>query len=1096
MGRSSSAHLLLAGRLRLVALALLGLQAVGLAGAAARTDTEAIPSSFTVRIQEQAGVDRRSEPTRVSLPFAAGALKSAADVSLIGAEGERIRAQFEVLARWNDNSIRWLLAHFLADVPADGTVTLTVRRDGGGSSVTGPAMVRTQNDGLLFDTGVIRAQLGPAQRDGFLVLDAAGTPLLSERPALVVYSPTGGQYRSAVPDEVELEENGPLYASVFLAGRMESQEARYDSILRWETRLHFWRGLGQILAEHTVVAVGTAEADVTIIDGVVVDMKAAQGFSSYAFAGRESVHEGALQSDQDVRLQQTCAFWHESGSGEDRTAEPVKYTVLEADFGYEIKQDQAQTLSIGEKSAGWLWAGGRGRSLGVAVRDFWEEGPKALRVGADGSVSVECYAHWRAAPGEARPAREPTPDYSTHPRKSHWFEGKDGDERVRRFLEDTGYAGPVRRGPFRFGEGRAKTTDVLYLFGGQDRRQAELDVLAARRSYLVPVVDSRYLASTRAMPFVFTASRDSQLPVFEKGLADMFENWKRHATRYGFLHFGDDQCGMGYNGTVPSTADDQEYDTTQGLTMQFARTGNTDYLRWANTTARHFIDVDQIHYDGQLHYHGYTASGDYHEESKGCDMSGHPYIAGIVAHYMLTGDRRSLRGVELLAQALSGRGEDAREMALTRDGRSMSRWGICLAAIYDLTRNPEHLAPVKKMVDAINDLSGDVTNELAGQPPFRMWWINHSEMCYHVRELVMRYHAATGDPVTLATLEKALQLYIYELWDSQQNAWRGMFGAPFDFNMPYQNAVPRNSRTGPATEAATSELGMPFAYAASVTGNSDYLVPFLESLDNLGSDFAKRYGNRQFARHQLWVLPFVSMLPANWRAERDSTVQREVFRASLRKEDGLAAWTVRGQAQGRMHGDDIQWTDSPFGEVLRTHRNSYVTFECPQDILRMPGTVSFWVRKDEPEWDRKPWPWYGALRGLLHIGSEARETNALDLMMLETSQYGPTNDLWTRLYDDRAWEMVAIKSESAPWGRDEWHHIAVVWNRYELTVFINGEQVGSEDRFSLPAGGQTTIWLGWRPTNRYGQADYHDLRLFRSALSPERVSRLYESTAR
>ena len=127
----------------------------------------------------------------------------------------------------------------------------------------------------------------------------------------------------------------------------------------------------------------------------------------------------------------------------------------------------------------------------------------------------------------------------------------------------------------------------------------------------------------------------------------------------------------------------------------------------------------------------------------------------------------------------------------------------------------------------------------------------------------MRYHAATADPRTLKTLEKSLDLYIHNLWDSHHNWWRGWSGAPFDFNMPYQHPVPRECRGGPFTETATRNAGLPFAYAAMVTGNDYYLAPFLDSLDNLGSDEAKYYGSRQFAMRQMWTLPFISMLPAD-----------------------------------------------------------------------------------------------------------------------------------------------------------------------------------------------------------------------------------------
>lgn len=52
-----------------------------------------------------------------------------------------------------------------------------------------------------------------------------------------------------------------------------------------------------------------------------------------------------------------------------------------------------------------------------------------------------------------------------------------------------------------------------------------------------------------------------------------------------------------------------------------------------------------------------------------------------------------------------------------------------------------------------------------------------------------------------------------------------MFGAPFDFNMPYENAVSREPRHGAAAELVTAKSGIPLAYFAGVTGNELYLIP-------------------------------------------------------------------------------------------------------------------------------------------------------------------------------------------------------------------------------------------------------------------------------
>jgi hypothetical protein len=227
------------------------------------------------------------------------------------------------------------------------------------------------------------------------------------------------------------------------------------------------------------------------------------------------------------------------------------------------------------------------------------------------------------------------------------------------------------------------------------------------------------------------------------------------------------------------------------------------------------------------------------------------------------------------------------------------------------------------------------------------------------------------------------------------------------------------------------------------------------------------------------------MLPPDWLDDRDTIVQREVLRAGLTKEDGLRAWTPEGDIEGVAHGE-IRWEDSPFGTVLRTCGQGFVSFPAPKDILEMPGTVSFWVRKNEAQWDGLPWAWYGEYRGLLHIGSDTRETNALDIMMRE-------DELWVRMYDHRGWETAALHGPSPAWTLREWHHVAVVWNRFNITAYIDGDQVAKLAATALPNGGQTTVWLGWRPTNPYGQASYCDLRVFRTPLPERRIRGLYDT---
>ena len=55
--------------------------------------------SFTVTIQEQAGFARQNEPTRVSLPFPAGALYDPRDVALVDKSGMEVATQLHILAQ-------------------------------------------------------------------------------------------------------------------------------------------------------------------------------------------------------------------------------------------------------------------------------------------------------------------------------------------------------------------------------------------------------------------------------------------------------------------------------------------------------------------------------------------------------------------------------------------------------------------------------------------------------------------------------------------------------------------------------------------------------------------------------------------------------------------------------------------------------------------------------------------------------------------------------------------------------------------------------------------------------------------------------------
>ena len=83
---------------------------------AARFESFALSADVKLTVEEPAGAARQAWPVTSGIPFAEGELKDPQAVALLGDDGKRGPLQTEVLARWPDGSIRWLLADFQVDL--------------------------------------------------------------------------------------------------------------------------------------------------------------------------------------------------------------------------------------------------------------------------------------------------------------------------------------------------------------------------------------------------------------------------------------------------------------------------------------------------------------------------------------------------------------------------------------------------------------------------------------------------------------------------------------------------------------------------------------------------------------------------------------------------------------------------------------------------------------------------------------------------------------------------------------------------------------------------------------------------------------------
>ena len=80
--------------------------------------------SVGLQVVETAGVERCNWPVTRGVPLPGGAVQDPARLGVEDADCRPVAAQFRVLSRWPDRSLKWVLVDFQADVPPGGSFVL------------------------------------------------------------------------------------------------------------------------------------------------------------------------------------------------------------------------------------------------------------------------------------------------------------------------------------------------------------------------------------------------------------------------------------------------------------------------------------------------------------------------------------------------------------------------------------------------------------------------------------------------------------------------------------------------------------------------------------------------------------------------------------------------------------------------------------------------------------------------------------------------------------------------------------------------------------------------------------------------------------
>ncbi|MGH8275440.1 MAG: hypothetical protein ACRETH_01970, partial [Steroidobacteraceae bacterium] len=588
-----------------------------------------------VFVEERAGLRRHREAVRLGIPLPRGLLREASGAVVVAADsGRSLEQQARALARWPDQSIKWLLLDVLASVGAHQRAALLVRpgdpvQDNRVASAV-PLKIGEHGGTLLVDTGAACFELG-GERGALLgAVRVGGASLLDGLGARIRLLDCSAREYAAFAAKAYVEEAGPVRAAVVLEGQLRRAgrtaalfKARFTFIVRATSlRLEF-QLRNPRAASHRGGLWDLADRGTVRFEDLSLRMTPGAPATELRWCA---------ESPEPMRSQRPSPWtlYQDSSGGESWDSDnhvDGTGSLSVAFRGYQVRtaDGAGQTATTaGARATPYLCVSSGDGSIAVTAMDFWQNFPKALRW--DGrTVSVGLF------PGECRV-------------------------------------------PFALQGGEQKRHTLLLEFLPPDQETS----IPALQHPLAAWVDPAWIEESGALGSFVTARRDPNDAYlrYVNAIVDgphSFERKRELIDEYGWRNFGDlyaDHEGVRHPGPRPLVSHyNNQYDFIHGALTHFLRSGDARWWRLAQDAARHTIDIDIYHtnQDKAAFNHGLFWHTDHYKPAATCThrtysrrngrgraygggpSNEHNYTSGLLLYFYLSGDAEAARAVRELA---------------------------------------------------------------------------------------------------------------------------------------------------------------------------------------------------------------------------------------------------------------------------------------------------------------------------------------------------------------------------------------------------------------------------------------------------------------
>lgn len=634
-----------------------------------------------LRASEPTGIARRQWPMSAGVPFPAGLVRDASELSLL--DGSVATAiQGRTLSRWPDGSVRWAMLEWGADLEAGQSRTWRVER----RRVTAETPLSIQEDAMQIavDTGALRFTVPKRGPHWIGSVELRGNKSSAWGPLSGLAEIDGQPLAAPAAQSVEVAQRGPWRVRI-------DRRGVYGAGLQYLVRIEAYAHQPVLRILHTFEQHSASTLKVRRIS---LDLGGQLG-------------DGAAYSA------------HRAG------AEPLRGPVPKD--AVRLYQEDNQILRVAgtaqaARAGGWFDLHDASHGIALQARYFWQEYPQSIELRRNGLT----YHLW--AP-EAEPAE--------------------------------------------IGMGAAKTHELALLFHGPGVANAAL--LAQSSLPLQVHTEPAWTATSSAARNALAPN-----PENEAFLSQLHAGWERyqlHASKeewddrrrvdcppplspttatpvidrherrriglYGMLNWGDWNFPGYHDDTKGCDAwGNLEYDTAQVLALAYLASGRFAYFDGMVAAARHFMDVDTIHYQAsEPSWAGMNHPKNplhFTFELGGVDL-GHTWTEGLLSYYYLTGDERGLEAARGIADYLVHR---ARSGPQRGNPRQFGWPQIALVAVYEATGEARYKSAAQRYAelgmrqhapDKLNDFKIGIlaealayTHSIHPDPAIREWLVRYS----------------------------------------------------------------------------------------------------------------------------------------------------------------------------------------------------------------------------------------------------------------------------------------------------------------------------------------------------------------------------------